>query len=107
MRYHEHQWVGEELVGERPTLKLIMKTAADNLPAALWVDPDTYLPYQWRYQLPETFGGELLRYVLEDWAAVGDLTLFHAFTLHQGDKIFTYNYRSVSLNSVDPNLFVL
>jgi hypothetical protein len=45
--------------------------------------------------------------VLEDWTAVGDLTLFHAFTLYQGDKTYTYNYRSITLNSVDPTLFVL
>jgi hypothetical protein len=83
-----------------------MKTA-ENLPSTLWIDPDTHLPYQWSYQLPESFGGEVLRYVLAEWTAVGNLTLFHAFTLYQGDKTFTYHYRSISLNTVDPTLFVL
>jgi hypothetical protein len=105
-RYHDHQLVGEEMVGDRPCVKMTMKTA-DNLPAALWIDRDTHLPCQWSHQLPEAFGGEMLRYVLEDWTAVGDLTLFHAFTLYQGDKTYTYNYRSITLNSVDPTLFVL
>jgi hypothetical protein len=105
-RYHDHQLVGEEMVGDRPCVKMTMKTA-DNLPAALWLDRDTHLAHQWSYQLPEAFGGEMLRYVLEDWTAVGDLTLFHAFILYQGDKTFTYNYRSIILNSVDPTLFVL
>ena len=103
-RYHDHQLVGEEMVADTLCHKLTMRADDDSL-VTLWLDATTYLPHQWQYPLPAAFGGDVLRYVLTAWRPVGGLTLFHAFTLYQGDTIFTYTYRSIELNSVDPELF--
>jgi hypothetical protein len=103
-RYHDHQLAGEEMMDDILCHKLTMRAADESL-VTLWLDANTYLPHQWQYPLPAAFGGDVLRYVLTEWQPVGDLTLFHAFTLYQGSTLFTYHYGSIALNNVDPGLF--
>ena len=68
-------------------------------PAEICFDDVNHLPLALTYE-PPGGGGITLTIVFERWREIDDVQYVSAFSLHQGEELFTYRYHTIEPNAV-------
>ncbi len=105
-RFTDHIFVGNDKVAGRHCLKVNM-TDNDGLPASVCFDESSKLPVGMTLQSHPALGTGSIEIVFDKWQRIGEVLYISAFTLTDGDKIFTYHYQNYSRDLVDNRLFAI
>jgi hypothetical protein len=95
---------GRDTVDGKPCL-VVSATDSGGRPTSVCIDEATKLPARLSF---EPSGGpkpQTIHVFPSGWTEVAGIRWIDGFTLKQGDEVFTYKYKSIRPNSVDPKLF--
>ena len=73
--------------------------------ASICFDDGNQLPLVLTYEPPGGAPGGTIRMVLEQWTKLDGVQYLAAFTLFQGDDVFTYRYHTIEPDSVPKSRF--
>ncbi len=74
-------------------------------PAAVCLDPETSMPVRLSYQPAGRKKDPTIEVELESWREIDGVQFLEAFTLRQGDDVFTYRYDELLPNAVSRDNF--
>lgn len=69
-------------------------------PAAICLDPETSMPLRLSFQPDGKKKEPTIEMELESWREIDEVKYLEAFTLRQGDEVFTYRYEEILPNAV-------
>ena len=103
-RNRDARSAGRDTVRGRPCLVVAM-TDPGGRPASVCIDEETKLPARLSYEPPGGPKPGTIHVFPTAWQTVAGVRWVSAFELRQNDEVFTYRYRSIRPNVVDPGIF--
>ncbi len=105
-RFSNHIFTGKTKIGDRRCLNVTM-TDNDGQPASICFDESSKLPIAMTLVPPSDLGRDKIEIVFDKWQRIGQVLYISSFTLTDGEKIFTYQYRDYSRDLIDNQIFAV